>query len=446
MVSCTTVPPSPVITDAPEREEAAEDSVSEEAVQPEAVPDAGAVRPPVSVIETDAVPAAMHIPRLSDPLPVPPLVEETEVPGNVLAGAVTDAGLEAENPETLPLPDIPPATAPVESAPVASSDASPPPGTAPAPKPAPVRSPVRAPAATEPDRVSAPTPTPTSVSAARSPAASPPQEPEPETVSARPGDDITITLEGNGWIYLGAGSDGSENGTVQVRFLDRSSRDGNSRFLFSTASEGSAILRFQLQNSAAGTRQLRSYRLEVSAEDSGVREAAGLEELPAAEDEEKAEERKNLELTRLIERYDAGERKDSLLILHGLFEKHDGEEVLDLSRFTELPAPSEGELPGVFFSETFFDLLDRMADSGGFAGEGERVRFIEWLLSAVPPGERDLYYFRLGKLFEEKLFPRDPAGAVHYYSKIRLEYPWSRYWNKAVERERFLRRHYLELR
>jgi hypothetical protein len=398
---------------------------------PEAVPDAGAIGPPEPADIADDIPVALHVPRLSDPRPVPPVEAQMEAPG----AANMDIHADAADPASLPAP-LPPA-APVKLS--AAAETPSPAASVPAPERVPAPSSAAPPAPRTAPRAAAAPP-----SAATAAAETP--EPQTETVSARPGDDITITLEGNGWIYMGAASDGPGNGSILVRFLDRSSGNGNSRFLFSTSGEGSAVLRFQLQNSAAGTRQLRSYSLTVAAEESGAAETEAGGASGVAAEAQPSPDRSHAELSEIIDRYRAGERRDSLRSLNELLEQYEGEKALDISLFRGLPEPAEGELPASFYSETFFDLLERRISAGVRGGEEDHVRFIEWLLSAVPAEQRDLYYFRLGRLFEEKLFPRDPAGAVHYYSKIRLEYPWSRYWNQAVERERFLRRHYLELR
>jgi hypothetical protein len=270
-----------------------------------------------------------------------------------------------------------------------------------------------------------------------------------ELIEAVVGEDLTITLDGGGWLFLGSERADPDRPSATVRFLDRTFASGKSRFLFSLSSEGETLLRFQSQDTSAGTSRTQVYRIDVAlpAGDTapGETAAGSAETEPAALQKGLPEESgvSAADLTALLERYRGGERRESLMELSGLLEQWDGLHSLGLAEFPLMPSPGREELPSFYLSSSFPELL--YGKKSDFS-KMEIIHFLEWLLPAVPENQLDSFYFRLGMLYEEDPPPKDPARAVSFYEKIRLNLPWSRYWTEAAQRERYLRRHFLEFR
>lgn len=280
-----------------------------------------------------------------------------------------------------------------------------------------------------------------------------PVEPEAAELRAAPGEDLAISLAGDGWYYTGATVTGEEPAGSQPRFLQRILRDGTTIFLFAVEQQGRWQLEFRRQDAVEGSVDRRLYLLHAlpmegfGSGDSNDFPAASAREpdgLKAAETGPGPSD-SGTDVGLL---YQGGELQGALSEAMQRFESGKAPTGIEVLFSLKPPDPRKhpGAIPETLLDGTWVDSLDRLEGRIDGTTEAALVAFLQWLIPALPEGNLDLYYYRLARLLESPPSPRDERRAVEYYKLIRDRYPWSPYWELAGERERYLRRHYLELR
>jgi hypothetical protein len=270
-------------------------------------------------------------------------------------------------------------------------------------------------------------------------------------LTAAVGENVTIILDGRGWIYLGAKSQSSvgASGESPVEFMERSFGENNSRFLFFTVAEGNVLLSFQKQEAATGKSLSQRYLVIVTGSEEEAASQGQGHPASAGNSSEGFEKQDgtlvpSFSIDELATAYREGRQTEALSHLLELLdaEKEKKDSPLGLSQFAILEKPG-ADAVSMLQASSLLELLDSQVERGG--GK-EVLDFLLWFVPSLPSSQRDEFYYRIGRLYEETLRPQNPEQAVEYYRKIREAYPWSRYWNDAVKRERYLRRHFLELR
>ncbi|WP_020612769.1 tetratricopeptide repeat protein [Sediminispirochaeta bajacaliforniensis] len=365
--------------------------------------------------------------------PVPPFVPEVSEP------KISTPNLSESEIGTVPRPSaIPKPTAAVDADSEPSSES----GAAAAEGSAAVKAPSAVPASSS-SVSSIVTPPSANLDSQENPIAS--------ELTAAVGENVTIILDGRGWIYLGAKSQSpvGASGESPVEFMERSFGENNSRFLFLTVAEGDMLLSFQKQEATTGKSLSKRYLVTVTGpkEDTafqGQGHPASVGNSSEGGGEQDGTLVPSFSIDELTTAYREGRQTEALSHLFELLdaEKEENDPPLGLSRFAILEKP-ESDAVSVLPASSLLELLDSQVERGGAK---EVLDFLLWFVPSVPSAQRDEFYYRIGRLYEETLRPQNPEQAVEYYRKIREAYPWSRYWNDAVKRERYLRRHFLELR
>ncbi len=70
----------------------------------------------------------------------------------------------------------------------------------------------------------------------------------------------------------------------------------------------------------------------------------------------------------------------------------------------------------------------------------------EYLQKYSYTANADEAYFLLGKLYEENSAVRNIRESLKYYTDLQKEFPFSRYWEEAGNRIRYLNRHFIYVR
>jgi hypothetical protein len=278
--------------------------------------------------------------------------------------------------------------------------------------------------------------------------------PAPRQLQAIPGEDLAISLSGDGWYFLGDNSAASG-----FRFLQRIFRDGNSIFLFSIEDAGEWIIEFHRQDLENGISESRRYLISSREEhplfplqgDTGQGNTGGAidGDISAADGEalaggEAPGERRDARKRDIALLYRSGKRLEAL---SAVMEDLTGNELpAGMEELLGLSPPGSDDLPSSLHDASWVENFSSPKVDLDSKTETALVAFLEWLLPVISDDLRDRYYYRLAKLLETSPPPRDEKRAAAYYQEIRDHYPWSSYWQEAGERERYLRRHYLEVR
>jgi tetratricopeptide (TPR) repeat protein len=306
---------------------------------------------------------------------------------------------------------------------------------------------------------------------------------EKDQVYAVLGDSVTVTLKGEGWIYLGE-KDRKEG----VTFLTRDSSAQSTDFLFHVERKNSYELAFQRQKSSTAETVVKQVGIEVvSREEFSRYIGTGAENsLYKPGDAEKADyslahrlfenERYEEALEEYKARYVPGnpeispEIADRIASLSLTFDKYN-----DALRFWEQNRETEGEysdkaVAGIItvavalgdenlfhsYIEDFLSIEEipvekQHLEAARFAEKNElhstAITLLEEFIDRYP-GSRsvDLAYFTLGRMYEKKSSIQDVKQAINYYTIIIENFPASEYWIKAEERKEYLDRHYLHIR
>lgn len=254
------------------------------------------------------------------------------------------------------------------------------------------------------------------------------------TIRCYPGEELSLQVPGAGWIFLSADEEGSERGSGEgLHFLGRNYLEEGMLFQFAVEREGTWLLRLQRQSSESGGFEYKNYLLRTSAQAQGAEGEAVLAHVPK-EDEGMVPLDEGLRL------YREDRRRQALSLLSEQLPSLESGEAL--KAFTIYESPRAEDLAGDLFSDRALRQYRRLAQGD----EAPMVHFIEWLLPASSGNERAELCFLLGQWYQSESEPRDYRRAAELFRSVRLRHPWSPRWKAAGERERYLKRYYLELR
>jgi hypothetical protein len=245
-------------------------------------------------------------------------------------------------------------------------------------------------------------------------------------IAARVKDEISVVFDGTGWIYLG----GELNATGLV-YKSRELDQGNTTFVFRAAKLGTYELNFQKQDSYNGTFAYDALRVLVLSDQDFVSHLQN-----------------NENIVNVADRFDENGHTESN-------QNNDitKDNVIELLR-DAVNGKSAGRIPALvaFFLEVISDsssdiVLEIAAnlEKEGFGEEAAGV-YEKFLMEHPRFWGNDEVCYNLGRLFETSLDFRDEKKALVYYTRIVDEYPASIFWEKANDRIRYLKRHFLNIR
>lgn len=245
-------------------------------------------------------------------------------------------------------------------------------------------------------------------------------------IAARVKDEISVVFDGSGWIYLGG-----EKNAGGLAYESRALDEDSTTFVFRAEKLGTYELNFQRQDSFKGTFTYDALRVLVLSDRDFVSHLQNDENIVSVADRfdenRYAESDQNSDIS-----------KDNVIELL--------RDALKRKRLERIPA-----LVSIFLeviADNSSDIVLETAENlekEGFAAEAAGV-YEKFLLEHPRFWGNDEVCYKLGRLFETSLDFRDEKKALVYYSKIIDEYPASIFWEKADERIRYLKRHFLNVR
>ncbi len=274
---------------------------------------------------------------------------------------------------------------------------------------------------------------------------------EMDVVRAGKGEEVHLSLPGFGWIY-----DRDSSQSNGLEFLSRSYAQSATEFVFSAGDVGRYTLAFQQQDSSSGRSSEKRIAVEVSrqsVQDRIPSQAAGSDETNeefAAPDGGRSP---NLQLPSF-----SFERLESAVLARNANDTAQQVQALLLSRgsggSSDLQPAAAGQAA---FSDAQRKLL---VEAGEVLVDSEREMLAEQVLkfylreSGETAGDsrgdgeehsgRVLYL--LGRIYESPPPPRDERQSVEYYRRIVNFYPTDPYRRRAEERIKYLQRHFLQIR
>ncbi|MFP4330534.1 MAG: tetratricopeptide repeat protein [Spirochaetaceae bacterium] len=300
---------------------------------------------------------------------------------------------------------------------------------------------VAAPAPEEPSRArqqSAPAPESRDEGGSRRPAAAQIDEEYPyqltessEERRSSVGEQLLVTLDGEGWLYLGV-ADGSRG----VRFLSQREEGGQTSFRFRLTDPGSYELRFQRQDLFAAEVEEHAVLLDARGEVSPGEGRDSLTEASGSPDPQQEGELgaggslsalgEGAELTEEDE--SGGNRQRSPASEAELLEDLDG----TIRRLIDDPDSSV------------------LAFAESLRAEGRRAGALSLLEAYSRSGEResslDEILYAMATLLEEPGETRDLRRAHSLYRRLVDEHPLSRYYGDSRQRAEYLERHFFLIR
>ena len=287
-----------------------------------------------------------------------------------------------------------------------------------------------------------------------------------------------ISLEGNGWLYIGL--DGEETGNRReqgIEFLSTEYSGNHNSFSFETAEYGQYLLRFQLQDARRGTVQNEYISLKVVPDDeftalvAAVRDSDSTQEEPQNPYAEKlfAIGEWEAALTEFLKNYQDGnpQLNDRIATVYAAMGAHEAALKYYSKNLETADAYAERAVLGLVRSsvalgdeklladylETFLganttgrDLLNVARFQGDSGHAAVALDMYQEYLKRFPWGDQlDEVYFRLARLYELDLTQRDLEKSRSYYQKVYDEYPESLYSDESRQRLRYLERYFFRI-
>jgi tetratricopeptide (TPR) repeat protein len=294
-------------------------------------------------------------------------------------------------------------------------------------------------------------------------------------VYAKPGDQVSVHLDRQGWVYLG--EDRRRSG---VNYVSRHILDGSTQFVFEAEELGDYILRFQYQDLSEGVLREEGIRLSVVQEDafrravaSGTQESSEPRTSPLTRARNLAAEGRHAEAVELSE---SAVGRLSPEDMHRLAELYHGlgriEPAVRLWR-ENLEADGEwsqraaagilAAAPAANDRQAFQDALDASPDAylrippkdlvlasekaSAWGLVSQAIRMLEHALASQRGFDTDdEAYYLLARLYEQDTPLRNARKALELYTVIVEDMRRSRRWEAARERKLYLERHFFHVR
>ncbi len=329
------------------------------------------------------------------------------------------------------------------------------------------------------------------------PATAPDSTPQPtlkpdgqpaQTVYARPGDQITVALDGGGWIFTGNG-----NWKSGLQYLSRSLDSKGTTFVFQAETLGDYSLSFLKQDLATGATATKIVKVSVLSDADFARAIAGAgahptaslsNELPGgpvgngsgnyAQADELYQEHfwgealaaykenwapgnpaindRIASLAFRLKSYDDAKAfwRQNLGVADGVYRE------LAIAGLIKTAAATHdvGQLRLLFYQSpavTQVPIRSELLAAARFLVENRDYvladRYLNEYLSryAGQDGADEAYYL-LGTMYQDDTPMQDARKAREYYEKITNLYPTSRYYQRAMDNIIYLNRHFFEIR
>ncbi len=366
--------------------------------------------------------------RLSQELPLPRLADATQPSGTAHSSSTTPSATE-------PTAERHPAAAP----------------SAAQPQPARGQS--------QPQPESRPQPQPTIAAAAQPVAVQ-------RRVSAEPGREFSVRLDGRGWVFIGADRDNQAPGAA-VEYRRRRSIDGDTEVILRAPDSGGYTLRFQRQDLSHGTAEHRLIGLDVSDNPQQSTEDTApviTPELPLVADTAPIPDDPQRVATAARTAFDSGDLEQAAALWRR-------------NRSLEQPLGSQarrGLFDLAFQSSRYSEAVDyaqQMLDHGEAPAVAEVTRLAEYSLAndqtnnaldllqrrlamnesategrSDAAADTDALLYQLARLYETDAESRNLRVSLSYYRRITDEFPLSRYWERSRARIEYIERHFIHVR
>lgn len=285
-------------------------------------------------------------------------------------------------------------------------------------------------------------------------------------VAAAPASEVSVHLDGRGWIYLGTTEENpSGSGSAAesrrfdsaVEYRRRRTVDGETEIIVRAAKAGRYTLVFQRQDLTDGTIERRLVGLDVSP---GYADRPPLDDPPAAEAQperasaaaedphvvdaaaRRAVDGRNPELAATLWRRNRFlEQPLGAEARRGLFDL-----AYQSSRYSEATDYARAMLD--YDEAPPVAPLAHLADLSIANGRGDdALDLLRRRLALLGDGrDGDLLLFRLAQLYETDPLRRNLRSSLDHYRRITEQFPLSRYWEASAERIEYIERHFFHLR
>ena len=295
-----------------------------------------------------------------------------------------------------------------------------------------------------------------------------------QRILARPGDDIEISFDENGWVYLGAGD--REATLSGIAFLGKQIKEGGSVFAFNASELGDYELSFLHQDNRAGLQKkviLDVLVLEEGEFDQRLGEEGGDGgSLTLAEELRKAG-RKTEALNEYLRIYREGDPllNDRIAAIYWADQEFEKAAVY-WNRNRDLPGEfGERAVLGIVNSAvatddrvSLFQNIDALLAIESVSIAEDVINLVRYFMSTedysaarrvllgflmrIPvPGERrlDEAYYLMGQIYEAGRDLEDLKEAKRAYTRVINDFPDSPFYSSAEERIRYLNRHFFYL-
>lgn len=275
-----------------------------------------------------------------------------------------------------------------------------------------------------------------------------------EQVDAAVGQEITIAIDGRGWIFAG-----EQDGSSDLELKNRSVENETTEFTFEVGEEGNYVAEFVLQDLSEGTS--RRHIAEIRTED-GEEDPFDRPSVPERFPSPAAARRENGEQPVIV---NPDELLDSEEIPDDSRQERDEDPAPDLSGYgaEELRSMLEqavneedSRMAGAVVQELYAqeyevnssetllqaaDLLERSEQE-----EDALTAYELWLAHFDGEPESDTVHFTIANLYEERGTTADMRRSSQHYQHVADQYPRSDHAREADRRARRLLRHFVDVR
>lgn len=290
-------------------------------------------------------------------------------------------------------------------------------------------------------------------------------------VGANPGDDIEISFNRDGWIFLGFEKPEDSSG---IAFQNRKSSNNQTLFTFKAIRKGAYNLNFSRQDNYTKSESRENVAVSVeSPAESGV---AGTGKSAQTVNDMSAEELYNARSYKeALARYLEGKNGGSPFVTDRIAElykrtgnpdeamkywqnnlrgpvEYADKAAIEIAKLYTQKNDKPGlygyasQLPGIegVPPERFVTLVANYLDTSGDSASGIRI-LSDFVVSYPHAKNGDELFFLLGKFYEKHTPLRDLKKSRMYYMKVCDEYPESLLVNAATERIMYLNRYFFNI-